>query len=63
MRNRGADLEEASRQARWFRDSKRSASVASAMYLRLPSGAALWLQSREFVPIERPRIVDALAGL
>ena len=63
MRNRGADLEEASRQVQWFRNPNRSASVASALYLRLPSGAALWLQSREFVPIERPRIADALSGL
>jgi len=63
MRAHGADLAQASQTARWFRDATRSASVASALYLRLPEGAKLWLQSREFVPMERPRIVGALAGL
>ena len=63
MRAQSEDLEQASIQARWFRDPSRSASVASALYLRLPEGAPLWLQAKEFVPIERARVVSALDGL
>jgi hypothetical protein len=63
LRTRGTDLDRASCRAGWFRDPGRSVSVASALYLRLPLGTPLWLNSRKFEEIDRPRIAVALAGL
>jgi 5-methylcytosine-specific restriction endonuclease McrA len=46
----------------WHRDADCSASVATAIYLRLPATARLWRRPDEFVVIERDRIARALAG-
>jgi hypothetical protein len=50
------------RDAGWPRDTDRSASVATAIYLRLPANIRLWRRPDEFVPIDRERIARALTG-
>ena len=59
-RSRNSELAGVARDAGWHRDAERSASVAAAIYLRLPATARLWRRSGEFVPVERDRIARAL---
>jgi hypothetical protein len=46
--------------ARWDRHPERSLGATRSIYLRLPSDGTLWLRRREFVPVDRPRLVAAL---
>ena len=46
----------------WERRPERTVAVARSIYLRLPSDARLWRLGREFVPVERRRLVEAFAG-
>jgi len=55
-------LADMAREIRWHRDADRSRAVASAMYLRLPGSARLWIRQSEFGPLERDRIRQALDG-
>ncbi len=55
-----ADLDEIARHAEWERDSARTLSVATALYLGLPDTARLWQGSADFVDFDRTRISDAL---
>jgi diadenosine tetraphosphate (Ap4A) HIT family hydrolase/5-methylcytosine-specific restriction endonuclease McrA len=55
-------LADIAREIHWHRDAGRSRSVASAMYLRLPGSARLWIRGSEFGPLERDRIRQALDG-
>jgi len=61
-RARDGELTGVAREAGWPRDTKRSESVAAAIYLRLPEAARLWRRPDEFVLMERERIARALAG-
>jgi hypothetical protein len=60
-RSSDADMTSAGQQAGWHRDAARSRSVATAIYLRLPATARLWLGPDEFVAADRERIVRVLA--
>lgn len=53
-------LADVARAIRWHRDTRRSKSVASAMYLRLPESARLWVRQSEFAVFDRDRIGHAL---
>jgi 5-methylcytosine-specific restriction endonuclease McrA len=53
-------LADIAREIRWHRDTVRSKSVASAMYLRLPESARLWVRQSEFALLDRDRITHAL---
>ena len=59
MRDREDDLSAIARDARWYRDGRRSEAVAKSIYLRLPDGARLWQSGSELVPGDRTRIADA----
>lgn len=52
-----ADLAEIAVRAQWMRHPDRSLAVARAIYLRLPEEAQLWKTAREFVTVDRPRLV------
>ena len=43
----------------WDRHPERSVAVARSIYLRLPGDARLWRLGREFVKVERRRLVEA----
>jgi len=60
QRMRNSELTAVAQDVGWHRDAERSASVAAAIYLRLPATARLWRRSGEFVPVERDRIARAL---
>lgn len=62
LRSRELDVQLAdiARRLRWHRDARRSKSVASAMYLRLPGGARLWVRRSEFELFDRDRIGPVL---
>ena len=57
-----SDLAEIASRARWERRPDRTLAVARSIYLRLPTDAKLWHLGRDFVPIERPRLVRAFEG-
>ncbi len=56
----GSDLEAIAESCGWRRDPGRSASVAAAIYLRLPATARLWRRTEEFVPADVDGIQRAL---
>ncbi len=46
---------------RWPSAHATSRNVARAIYLRLPSGAKLWLRERKFVDVDRRAVLTSLA--
>ncbi len=46
----------------WPKDAQRTFGVARAMYMRLSSGARLWLSQKTFVDAQKERIVESLAA-
>jgi HNH endonuclease len=58
----GAELARIAGEQRWESQPERTFSVARAIYGRLPDDAPLWRAGRDFVRMERPRIVKALAA-
>jgi 5-methylcytosine-specific restriction endonuclease McrA len=57
-----SDLAEIAARAQWERHPDRSLSVARSIYLRLPGDARLWRLERDFVTVDRPRLVRAFEG-
>ena len=52
-----SDLAEIAERAQWVRHPDRSLAVARSIYLRMPEDAQLWKEAREFVAVDRPRLV------
>ena len=52
-----SDLAEISERAQWVRHPDRSLAVARSIYLRIPEDAQLWKRAREFVTVDRPRLI------
>jgi hypothetical protein len=46
----------------WEREPYKTASVARAIYLRLPADAQLWLRRREFVDADGARLATVLTA-
>lgn len=46
----------------WARDPQRTFGVARAIYLRLSEGTQLWRLEKDFVDMQKERIVEALAA-
>jgi hypothetical protein len=57
-----SDLAELAARAQWDRHPDRSLAVARSIYLRLPDEARLWRLAREFVTVDRPRLVRVFEG-
>lgn len=57
-----AALVEIARRHRWESRPERTLSVARAIYGMLPDDARLWRRGRDFILLERPRILGALAA-
>ena len=55
---RQADLEMIAQRKSWESYPQRSRSVARSIYLRLPEDVRLWRMAREFVPLDRERLVS-----
>ncbi len=61
MAERAADLSAVASETGWFRDSNRTSSVASAIYLGLPAGTRLWLAPGQFWPSDPGRLRPLLS--
>lgn len=62
IEQRKTDLAEIAVRAQWERHPDRSLAVARSIYLRLPDEARLWRSAREFVTLDRPRLVRVFSG-
>ena len=57
-----ADFGDIAERKRWERHPDRTVSAARSIYLPLPADAMLWVETRSFVAIDRPRLVRVLAS-
>ena len=53
-----ADLEAIAKRQSWDSGPRRTCSVARSIYLRLPEDVRLWRMKKEFVPLDRERLMS-----
>ncbi len=60
---RATDLATIAEAARWERDAPRTVNVVRAIYSNLPDDVRLWAIKREFLPIDRGVVAEALGAV
>jgi len=58
-----APLRDLADEKRWETHPETTQAVARSIYLRLPTGYKLWQLERDFTPLDRNRVLEALAAI